>query len=75
MISSRTYDEVFMLLFKLLLPILAQLDPVQLIDDAVPMEEEVAILDDPSEVYEIEFDAEDSLDAFECEELDSECPR
>jgi hypothetical protein len=64
-----------MLLFKLLLPLLAHMDPIQIIDDNADYEDEIVVLEDPSEIYEIEFyDEDDDLENFSFEEDEAPCP-
>lgn len=64
-----------MLIFKLLLPLLAQVDPVQEIQDTADLEDQIVVLEDPSEIYEIEFDADEELEGFSLEDYEfPPCP-
>ena len=64
-----------MWIFKLLLPLLAQVDPVQKIEDPMDLEDQIVILEDPSDIYEIEFDGEEDLEGFSLEDYEfPPCP-
>jgi hypothetical protein len=76
LIFTQTPNErFFMLLFKLLLPLLAHMDPIQMIDDDADYGDEIVVLEDPSEIYEIEFDEDDDddLENFSFEEDETLC--
>lgn len=62
-----------MWIVKLLLPLLASVDPVQKIEELPDSEDEIVVLEDPSEIYEIEF-SEDELEAFSLEDYEFPCP-
>ncbi|MBX9744589.1 MAG: hypothetical protein K2X08_05200 [Chlamydiales bacterium] len=46
----------------LLLPFVAQTDPLLITEEEPFFEEEIAFLEDLSEIYEIEFDTDDAED-------------
>lgn len=56
------------------LPLLAQMDPVQAIEEDVDYGDEIVVLEeeDPMEIYEIAFDDEDDLENFVFEEEENE---
>lgn len=64
-----------MWMFKLLLPLIAQVNPAQPADEVLDQEDQVVVLDDifedPSQIYEIEFDGDDDLISFD--DLESSC--
>ncbi|MDP1608004.1 MAG: hypothetical protein Q8L98_01675 [Chlamydiales bacterium] len=55
----------------LFLPLLAQMDPLPTLEEESFSEEEIVFLEDLSEIYEIEFDADDAEDD---EQLNISCP-
>lgn len=55
----------------LFLPLLAQVDPLPMIEEESLSEEEIVFLEDLSEIYEIEFDTDDAEDN---EQLNILCP-
>lgn len=64
-----------MWMFKLLLPLIAQMNPAQPTDEVLDQEDQVVVLEDifedPSQIYEIEFDGDDDLISFD--DLESSC--
>ncbi len=62
-----------MLMFALLLPFLAHMDSGEI--NAVDSDymDEIVVLEEPSELYEIEFNEEDDLDNFAFEEDEPAC--
>lgn len=64
-----------MWMFKLLLPLLANTDPIQMIEESVDAEDQIVVLEDPSEIYEIEFDGDEDLENFSLEDYEfPPCP-
>lgn len=66
-----------MLWFKILLPLLAQMDSVEAIESDEGYEDEIVVLEEsleePFDIYEVEFNDEDELDAFGFED-EITCP-
>ncbi len=63
-----------MLMFALLLPFLAHMDSVEIIEENTDYNDEIVVLEDPSELYELEFNDEDEdLDSFAFEEDEPSC--
>ncbi len=64
-----------MWMFKLLFPLIAQMTPVQPLEEILDQDDQIVVLDDvfedPSQLYEIEFDGDDDLVSFD--DLESSC--
>ncbi|MCC6127912.1 MAG: hypothetical protein IT584_01785 [Chlamydiae bacterium] len=64
-----------MWMFKLLFPLIAHMDLVQPIEEILDQDDQVVVLEDifedPSQIYDIEFDGDDDLISFD--DLETSC--